>query len=104
MRSRTFAAGEIERASIPARVDASLDARWQALNAQKALGVGLVVAAAPLHAGDALVIQAVGAAAARHDDVALVEFERNFAIDRLLSFSNERQQGIHFRGVPETVV
>ena len=60
-------------------------------HAQETFGVGLIVAAAALHAGNALVVQTVGARAALDGDVALVELEAHFAGYGLLRVADEGQ-------------
>ena len=70
--------------SIFSRPDAGLDAAGKALDPQEAFGVGLVVRAAALHRGNALVVEAVGTGAAGHEEVALVQVQAHLAGDRLL--------------------
>src|SRR4029078_10625160 len=95
---------EAEPVLILPRRDSPLDAAGEALDSQKALGVGLVVGAAAFHGGDAFVVEVVAAGAAGNLDVAFVEIELHFAGDGLLGFADEGKKGVEFGGVPEAVI
>ena len=78
----------------------------EAVEGNKAGGVVLIVGffLAAFHRGDVFVVEAVRGTATGVHNVAFVELEADFAVDRLLGLGDEGLEGVALGGKPEAIV